>query len=181
MQQYLGAALHHATGSTNLLYRANETDIQCWTTTNPAAVCSILVANNGLAAVKFISYLRRWANSSFGHDRVVSMMVQCQSVHRLLSALEALPRTFPSQHWGCSACMANRAAGCVRIEACCVVDQAWGHASLWTSHLKITAEFACHRPEVPDQAADAHCSPCMLGSRATFSAGASQSWLSQPS
>ena len=36
-----------------------------------AGVCSILVANNGLAAVKLISYLRRWANNTFGHDRMV--------------------------------------------------------------------------------------------------------------
>ena len=42
-------------------------------------MCSILVANNGLAAVKFISYLRRWANSSFGHDRVVSTMFSAVS------------------------------------------------------------------------------------------------------
>ena len=36
--------------------------------------CSILVANNGLAAVKFISYVRRWASEAFGHDRTVTFV-----------------------------------------------------------------------------------------------------------
>ena len=41
-------------------------------TEHPA--CSILVANNGLAAVKFISYVRRWASEAFGHDRAVTFV-----------------------------------------------------------------------------------------------------------
>ena len=59
-----------------------------WPTAN---ACSILVANNGLAAVKFISYLRRWANNTFGHDRVVrpsltSLLTHNAHVHRPIVA-----------------------------------------------------------------------------------------------
>ena len=44
------------------------------------------MANNGLAAVKFISYLRRWANNTFGHDRMVrpgsqGLVTCCMMVH----------------------------------------------------------------------------------------------------
>ena len=37
-------------------------------------LCSILVANNGLAAVKFISYVRRWASETFGNDRTITFV-----------------------------------------------------------------------------------------------------------
>ena len=32
------------------------------------------MANNGLAAVKFISYVRRWASEAFGHDRTITFV-----------------------------------------------------------------------------------------------------------
>ena len=36
--------------------------------------CSILVANNGLAAVKFIRSVRMWAVRAFGDDRAVTLV-----------------------------------------------------------------------------------------------------------
>ena len=39
-----------------------------------ALCCSILVANNGLAAVKFIRSVRMWAVRAFGDDRAVALV-----------------------------------------------------------------------------------------------------------
>jgi acetyl-CoA carboxylase/biotin carboxylase 1 len=36
--------------------------------------CSVLVANNGLAAVKFMRSIRTWAVQTFGHPRAVAMV-----------------------------------------------------------------------------------------------------------
>ena len=39
------------------------------------ACCSVLVANNGLAAVKFIRSIRSWAYKTFGNERAVALVV----------------------------------------------------------------------------------------------------------
>jgi acetyl-CoA carboxylase/biotin carboxylase 1 len=36
--------------------------------------CSVLVANNGLAAVKFMRSIRLWASQTFGHNRAIAMV-----------------------------------------------------------------------------------------------------------
>ena len=38
-------------------------------------MCSVLVANNGLAAVKFIRSIRSWAYKTFGNERAVALVV----------------------------------------------------------------------------------------------------------
>ena len=38
------------------------------------AIYSILVANNGIAAVKFIRSIRRWAFSTFGSEKAISLV-----------------------------------------------------------------------------------------------------------
>ena len=37
-------------------------------------VCSVLVANNGIAAVKFIRSIRSWAYKHFGNERAVALV-----------------------------------------------------------------------------------------------------------
>ncbi len=37
-------------------------------------LCSILVANNGIGAVKFIRSVRSWAYKTFGSERAVSLV-----------------------------------------------------------------------------------------------------------
>lgn len=44
------------------------------TTERRAAVRSVLVANNGLAAVKFIRSIRSWAYKTFGNERAVALV-----------------------------------------------------------------------------------------------------------
>ena len=36
--------------------------------------CSVLVANNGIAAVKFIRSIRSWAYKHFGNERAVALV-----------------------------------------------------------------------------------------------------------
>lgn len=36
--------------------------------------CSVLVANNGIAAVKFIRSIRSWAYKTFGNERAVALV-----------------------------------------------------------------------------------------------------------
>ncbi len=37
-------------------------------------MCSVLVANNGIAAVKFIRSIRSWAYKHFGNERAVALV-----------------------------------------------------------------------------------------------------------
>ena len=39
-----------------------------------APACSVLVANNGIAAVKFIRSIRSWAYKHFGNERAVALV-----------------------------------------------------------------------------------------------------------
>lgn len=39
-----------------------------------SVTCSVLVANNGLAAVKFIRSIRSWAYKTFGNERAVGLV-----------------------------------------------------------------------------------------------------------
>lgn len=43
-------------------------------TTYAPCACSVLVANNGLAAVKFMRSIRSWAVQTFGSPRAVAMV-----------------------------------------------------------------------------------------------------------
>lgn len=36
--------------------------------------CSVLVANNGLGAVKFMRSIRSWANQTFGNSRAIALV-----------------------------------------------------------------------------------------------------------
>ena len=40
----------------------------------PLALRSVLVANNGIAAVKFIRSIRSWAYKTFGNERAVALV-----------------------------------------------------------------------------------------------------------
>lgn len=45
-----------------------------------APIYSILVANNGIAAVKFIRSIRKWAFTTFGSDKAVSLVAMATHI-----------------------------------------------------------------------------------------------------
>ena len=74
-----------------------------------AAVRSVLVANNGLAAVKFIRSIRSWAYKTFGNERAVALVAMAtpedmridaehirmaDQVRRVCQGAAALPRSW---------------------------------------------------------------------------------------
>ena len=46
----------------------------CYNSQANALFCSVLVANNGMAAVKFIRSVQDWAYKSFGHEHAVAIV-----------------------------------------------------------------------------------------------------------
>ena len=48
--------------------------ITCDGTDLPGPPCSVLVANNGIGAVKFIRSIRSWAYKTFGNERAVAIV-----------------------------------------------------------------------------------------------------------
>ena len=52
----------------------NRSDCSCRLLRRRSLCCSILVANNGLAAVKFIRSVRMWAVRAFGDDRAIALV-----------------------------------------------------------------------------------------------------------
>ncbi len=93
-------------------------------------LCSILVANNGIGAVKFIRSVRSWAYKTFGSERAVSLVAMATpEVLRLQDRLmwrdavhmQASVSALGSRHTG--VCL-NQSIGCL---LCCL--------PAWPKHL----------------------------------------------
>lgn len=97
-----------------------------------AFVCSVLVANNGIAAVKFIRSIRSWAYKHFGNERAVALVAMATPEDMRIDAehirmadqfveVEAAAAVhwqlmWPLAFWQCSAplyafCTANQSSG----------------------------------------------------------------------
>ena len=52
----------------------SQVEARCREMGGDRAIHSVLVANNGLAAVKFIRSVRSWAYKTFGNERAVAIV-----------------------------------------------------------------------------------------------------------